>query len=177
MRKPLPNDSEITKTNRAIFENLKEKVGMVPNLYKAMAFSENGLNRYLSFQYEEDVLTGREKAALYLIVSQVNNCIYTLEAYSYIGLLYDFTAEQILEIRAGKASFDKALQPIITLAKEMTELRGNLSEEAVQHYLDAGYSKEHLVDCILAIGEVTIANNMYAAFKYPVDILAPWDNN
>jgi alkylhydroperoxidase family enzyme len=171
MRKSLPEDKEVTIANKAIFKKLSENVGIVPNLYKALAFSRDGLNRYLSFQYGQDVITGRQKAALYLVVSQVNNCIYTLEAYSHIGLLYDFTPEQILEIRAGSASFDSHLQPMISLAKEIAELRGHLGEEIVQRYLDAGYTREHLVDCILAIGEITIANNMYAAFKYPLDIL------
>jgi alkylhydroperoxidase family enzyme len=169
MIKSLPEDKDITVANKAIFKKLEENVGMVPNLYKAMAFSRDALHRYLTFQYGQDVLTGRQKTAVSLVVSQINNCQYTLAAYSKIGLMYDFTAEQILEIRGGQASFDMALQPIITFAKLLTELKGELNDEIAEQYLKAGYSKEHLVDCILTIGEISIANNMYAVFKYPAD--------
>ena len=68
----VPKREEVTEKNQQIFDNLNNALGFVPNLYATMAYSENGLGRYLDFQGAKTSLNNKEKEAINLIVSQIN---------------------------------------------------------------------------------------------------------
>jgi hypothetical protein len=46
----VPTRDEVAPANQEIFDNLQKALGFVPNLYAAIAYSDNGLSRYLAFQ-------------------------------------------------------------------------------------------------------------------------------
>ena len=46
----VPVRGEVSDNNQAIFDNLNKAIGMVPNLYATMAYSETALANYLQFQ-------------------------------------------------------------------------------------------------------------------------------
>jgi len=43
----VPSREEVSELNQGIFDNLKQAVGFVPNLYATMAHSETALGNYL----------------------------------------------------------------------------------------------------------------------------------
>jgi hypothetical protein len=58
----VPQIGEVSENNKAIFEKLKGALGIVPNLYATMAYSDTGLENYLAFQNGKTSLTKKEKA-------------------------------------------------------------------------------------------------------------------
>ncbi|MBL7708762.1 MAG: carboxymuconolactone decarboxylase family protein, partial [Chitinophagaceae bacterium] len=46
----VPTRDEVAPANQTIFDNLNKALGFVPNLYATIAYSENGLGRYLAYQ-------------------------------------------------------------------------------------------------------------------------------
>ena len=72
----VPSRNEVAPANQAIFDNLNKALGFVPNLYATIAYSDNGLSRYLAYQNAKTTLSNKEKEAVNLIVSQVNGCVY-----------------------------------------------------------------------------------------------------
>ncbi|MGK0429999.1 MAG: AhpD family alkylhydroperoxidase, partial [Psychroserpens sp.] len=115
-----------------------------------------------------------EKEVVNLAVSQVNNCIYCLSAHTAIGKMNGFNDAQILELRAGKASFDNKLDALAQLAKNITENRGNTDEDVLANYFEAGYTEGNLIDTISLVGDKTISNYVHNTTKVPVDFpLAP----
>lgn len=110
---------------------------MVPNLYATMAYSENALGNYVTFQGGKTSLRGKEKEAVNLIVSQVNGCIYCLSAHTALGKMHGLTDEQIIEIRKGSASFDTKLDALVKLAKNITESRGKADSILVDNFFAA----------------------------------------
>ena len=104
----------------------------------------------------------------------MNNCIYCLSAHTAIGKINGFNDAQILELRAGKASFDNKLDALAQLAKNITENRGNTDEDVLANYFKAGYTEGNLIDTISLVGDKTISNYVYSTTKVPVDFpLAP----
>ena len=79
---------------------------MVPNLYATLAHSETALGTYLALQNAKSSINGKAREVINLVVSQVNGCEYCLAAHTVIGGMVGFSAEQIIEIRGGRASFD-----------------------------------------------------------------------
>lgn len=170
----VPTREEVSENNQAIFDNLKKALGFVPNLYATYANSDTALENYLNFANAKTSLSAKEKEVVNLAVSQVNNCIYCLSAHTAIGKMNGFNDEQILELRAGKASFDSKLDALAQLAKNITENRGRTDEKVLENYFAAGYTKANLIDTISLVGDKTISNYIHSTTQVPVDFpLAP----
>jgi len=168
-----PRREEVSAANQAIFDSLQKAIGFVPNLYASIAWSGNGLARYLAYQNAKTSLSNKEKEAVNLVVSQENGCAYCQSAHTVIGKMNGFTDEQLLEIRKGKAT-DARLNALVALAKNITKTRGNALPALVDDFFAQGYTKEHLVDLILQVSDKTAMNYLHNLTKLPIDFpLAP----
>ena len=165
----VPTRSEVSTTNQQIFDNLEKALGFVPNLYATYAHSDNALKNYLDFSNAKTSLKAKEREVVNLAVSEVNECQYCLAAHTAIAGMNGFTKEQILELRAGKASFDAKLDALARLAQNITENRGATSPEVLDAFFAAGWTKENLVDTIALVGDKTISNYLHRTTLVPVD--------
>ncbi len=169
----VPAKEEVSATNQEIFESLNKALGFVPNLYATIAYSDNGLKRYLDFQNAKTSLSNKEKEAVNLIVSQVNGCVYCQSAHTVLGEMNGFNKKQLLDIRKGKSENAK-LNALVKLTKDLTKNRGNASSDNVEDFFAHGYTKENLVDLILQISDKTAMNYLHNLTKVPVDFpIAP----
>lgn len=169
----VPTRGEVAPANQAIFDNLQKALGFVPNLYATIAYSKNGLEKYLAYQNAKTSLSNKEKEAVNLIVSQVNGCEYCLSAHTVIGKMNGFTDELVLDIRKGKTS-DAKLNALVQLAADITKNRGNASELTVDNFFAQGYTNENLVDVILQVSDKTAMNYLHNLTKVTIDFpLAP----
>ncbi|PWH83786.1 alkylhydroperoxidase [Algibacter marinivivus] len=165
----VPTRDEVSENNQAIFDNLNKALGFVPNLYATYANSDTALENYLNFANAKTSLSAKEKEVVNLAVSQVNNCIYCLSAHTAIGKMNGFSEDQILELRAGHASFDSKLDALARLAKNITENRGRTDADVLENFFNAGYSKGNLIDTISLVGDKTISNYIHSTTQVPVD--------
>ena len=165
----VPKREEVTANNQAIFDNLQKAVGFVPNLYATYAYSENALGNYLALQNAKTSLKAKEKEVVNLAVSEENNCVYCLSAHTAIGKLNGFSDDQILELRAGYASFDYKLDALARLARNITENRGTTDEAVLENFFTAGWTKENLVDTIVLVGDKTVSNYLHKTTQVPID--------
>lgn len=169
----VPSRDEVAPANQAIFDNIHKALGFVPNLYATIAYSENGLGRYLAYQNAKTTLSNKEKEAVNLVVSEVNGCAYCKSAHTVIGRMNGFTDEQLLNIRREKADNPK-LNALVKLAAGITRNRGNADAYLVEDFYAQGYTNENLVDLILQISDKTAMNYLHNLTKVPVDFpLAP----
>ncbi len=170
----VPTREQVSAQNGQIFDNLQNGLGFVPNLYATFGLSENGLGAYMALQQSQtkSVFKAKEREAVNLVVSQVNECIYCLAAHTALGKMNGFTDEQILQLRAGYADFDPKLDALVKLAKAITETRGHASGETVDNFLSAGYKANDVVDLILLVGDKIISNYLHALTQIPVDFPA-----
>ncbi|WP_428740462.1 carboxymuconolactone decarboxylase family protein [Tenacibaculum sp.] len=164
----VPTKNEVSSVNQEIFDNLDKALGFVPNLYATIAYSDNGLKRYLDYQNAKTSLSNKEKEAVNLVVSQVNGCIYCQSAHLVLGKMNGFNEQQLLNIRNGKSDNLK-LNSLVKLAADITNNKGNTSDENVKDFFAQGYTKENLVDLILQISDKTAMNYLHNLTKIPVD--------
>ncbi len=169
----VPAREEVAPANQAIFDTLHKALGFVPNLYATFAYSANGLGKYLAYQNAKTSLNNKEKEAVNLIVSQVNNCVYCQSAHTVIGKMNGFSDEQLLDIRKGKAT-DVKLNALVQLAESITKNRGNADTFLLDNFFAQGYTNENLVDLVLQVSDKTAMNYLHNLTKVPVDFpLAP----
>lgn len=168
----VPTAASVTPANQAIFEQLEKGLGMVPNLYATLAWSDHALGNYLTLQNGKTSLNARERETINLVVSQVNECVYCLAAHTVLGGMAGFTPEQIVEIRKGGASFAPKLDALARLVKSAAERRGHAAPELVDAFFAAGYTEANLVDAVVVIGDKIITNYLHALTRVPVDFPA-----
>ncbi|MCI4646848.1 carboxymuconolactone decarboxylase family protein [Phaeodactylibacter sp.] len=165
----VPQRSEVSTQNQAIFDQLEKQVGFVPNLYATMAHSDTALGNYLQLQSGKTSLSNKEKEVVNLAVSQVNGCRYCQSAHTAIGKMNGFTDAQILKLRSGTASFDAKLDALARFAKATAETQGRPDEAVVSQFLAAGYTKGSLVDVLLLIADKIFANYLHNVTQIPID--------
>ena len=165
----VPTREEVSENNQVIFDQLQKGLGFVPNLFATYAYSNTALENYLNFSNAKTSLKAKEKEVVNLAVSQVNECIYCLSAHTAIAKMNGFTDAQILELRAGEASFDEKLNALAKLARNITENRGRTTQEVIENFFEQGYTKANLVDVISLVGDKTISNYLHNTTQVPVD--------
>jgi len=165
----VPKREEVSNQNQAIFDNLKNALGFVPNLFATYAHSENALANYLQLSNAKTSLNAKQKEVVNLAVSEVNQCVYCLSAHTAIGKMNGFTEDQIFELRTGKASFDTKLDALARLARNITENRGATNQDVLNNFFAAGWTKENLIDTIVLVGDKTISNYLHKTTEVPVD--------
>ncbi|MEO7309402.1 MAG: carboxymuconolactone decarboxylase family protein [Chitinophagaceae bacterium] len=164
----VPTREEVAPANQEIFDKLTKALGFVPNLYATIAYSDNGLSRFMAFQGAKTSLSNKEKEAVNLIVSQVNGCVYCQSAHLVLGKMNGFSDEQLLEIRKGRSNEAK-LNALVQLAADITKSRGRANGETVDAFFAQGYTNEHLVDLILQVSDKTAMNYLHNLTQIPVD--------
>lgn len=165
----MPNEQNVSEKNKRIFEELKGQFGKVPNIFVAFASSENGLETYFNYLTQKNSLTYLEREVVNLIVSQVNECQYCLSFHSAIAGRLGLSNEQILDIRANDIRFDRRLKAIAALAHNIALTKGKIVGDILLDFYEAGYDQGHLVDVVLAVGNITTLNLLYAITNVPID--------
>lgn len=169
---PVLTRDDVSDANKGLFDALKGQLGMVPNLYAALAHSETALGTYLALQSAKSSMNAKSREVVNLVVSQVNDCDYCLAAHTVIGKMNGFSDAQILEIRGGSASWDSKLDALARLTTSIAANRGHADAALVDAFLAAGWTRENLVDVIVTIGDKTVTNYLHAVTKVPVDFPA-----
>ncbi|WP_298357485.1 hypothetical protein [Runella sp.] len=58
----VPTKDQVSENHQAIFDNLQKALGFVPNLYATIAYSNNGLSKFLAYQNAKTSLNNRLNA-------------------------------------------------------------------------------------------------------------------
>jgi len=167
--KPLKIE-EANTNSQEIFNNIKSKIGMLPNLYATMGVSDKLLGGFLAFSdtIKSGEFTAKEYEAIALATSQANGCAYCLSAHTAIGKMNGFTEDETLELRNNSIE-DYKLNALVTLTSELVTKDGHASETSIQDFLDAGYSKTAFAELIGAVALTTITNYIFHNGGFEID--------
>ncbi len=165
----VPTREDVSENNQAIFDNLKQNLGFVPNLYAYYAKNDTALNDYLALQNRKSTLKAKEREVINLVTSQINGCRYCQSAHTVLGKMNGFTDQQIIELRKGSASFDSKLNALVKFTASVVENRGKVSEKVKQDFFDAGYTEANLIDVVMVVGDKIISNYIHNLTNFDID--------
>lgn len=151
----------------------QKAMGMVPNMYAAMANLPALLETY-NFAYgkfrSEGGFTPVEQEVVLLAISRVNECHYCVAAHSFVADAMSKVPTEVTDaIRADQPIADAKLEALRRFAATMTESRGNPSPADAEAFLAAGYSETHILGIILALSAKIISNYSNHIFHTEVD--------
>jgi AhpD family alkylhydroperoxidase len=153
-----------------LYQAVKQKLGLIPNMVKAMGHSETALRSYLDLS--ASVSTGklrpsiREKIAL--LVAEQNECDYCVRAHTAIGGLMKIPANELSAARRGESEDNKE-QALLQLTGAILEGRGAVSEAAYATAQTAGVTTEEATELVAHIA-LNIFTNYFNRFaQTPID--------
>lgn len=157
---PIDPDNATGKSKELV-DQVKEKLGTVPNILATMANSPAALGGYLSFSaalqngnYDDGL---REKIALK--VSQKNNCSYCLAAHTTIGTMAGLDGETIKNARKGTGA-DAKENAILHFASRIVETKGFVSDEDSEAARKAGLNDADLAEIVANVA-LTLYTNYF----------------
>src|SRR5262249_13131493 len=125
------------------------KLGMVPNMMRALGSSPAALEAYLqlSGSLGKGLLSAKEREQISLAVSQANECDYCLAAHSTIGRMVGLTADQIRDSRLGVA-VDSKTDALLKFSRKVVESRGHVDDKDVEELRELGFSEGEVVEAV-----------------------------
>ncbi len=170
--KPQPRN-QVSSANQEIYDNLESNVGFVPNIYANYANSDVTLGAILSLSnaLKKGGFSAAEIEAISLAVSSENECEYCIAAHTAVGQKSGLSEDQTVAIRQGEIN-DSKLKAITSLAREITKSHGRPTNESIEWFFSAGYTKSHLVELIALVGLNTANNYLNIIAQTPVDFPA-----
>jgi uncharacterized peroxidase-related enzyme len=156
---PLIATAEAPARSREVLEETQAKLGMVPNLYRALAASPAALQGYvqLAATLGAGVLSAKTRESLAVAIAEANRCEYCLSAHTAIGRMVGLKDEAILQARDGKAE-DPKLQAILHLARQMVRGRGTPPSGEFEAARAAGVTDAEFAEVAAHIGMHTFSN-------------------
>ncbi len=160
------------EASRAGMDKAARKFGRLPNLIAVMAESPAALDGYLALHeiFGRTSFTPAEQQVLLLSVSTVSGCAYCVAAHTMGGGKMAGLSDPVLDaIRDGKPIPDVRLAALSGFASAMVEKRGWVSNAQIAAFLNAGFTKAHVFEVVLAVSLKTLSNYIDHIADTPLD--------
>lgn len=138
-----------TGNAKELLDAVKGKLGLVPNMTRAMANAPAVLNGYLQLSgaLGQGTLPAKTREQIALAVAQANGCDYCLAAHTAIGKMTGLTADQIRDSRHGTA-VDPKDDAIVRFARKLVDTQGRVSDGDLRAVRNAGYTDGAIAEIV-----------------------------
>jgi uncharacterized peroxidase-related enzyme len=141
--------SEANEQIAPLYEAVQKKLGLLPNMVKALGNSAAALQAYLGISgaLGEGRLSAKTREKIALFVAEQNGCHYCLSAHTAIGGLLKIPASEIESARRGEAD-DVTEQAILELTRQILATCGAVTDEAYEAARSAGVTAEEVAEIV-----------------------------
>ena len=157
---PIHTIDSAPENSKSGFEQLQQAFGVIPNIAAAIADSPKLINSLVCVfqQVHSSSLTEQEIQIVLLTDAVANSCTYAVAFHTVLALQAGVSSEHTGAIRGQRVPADKRLAALSTLAKTLIEKRGHLSEQELDSFIAAGFTKEQVLEVIAIVAASTITN-------------------
>jgi AhpD family alkylhydroperoxidase len=164
------NPADLNDEAEILLNAVCERLGRIPNLINTMAISTAVLSGYWSFQ---NALTGAKldekfREQIGLAVAQANNSEYCLSRHVSLAERIGLSASEIAASRRA-SSEDPKRDVGLKFVREITVLRGQVSDEIMQEVWAAGYSDAEIVEIVATVAFEIFTNYLDHVARTDVD--------
>ena len=153
---------------------VKKQLGSVPNLFRVVSNSPEGLEGYLGLNgaLAKGRLEPKTRERIALAIAEVNGCDYCLAAHSYLARnLVKLDDAEIANNRSGGSSEPKA-DAAVRFAVKVARLRGHVADADVAAVRDAGHDDAQILEIVLHVVLNTLTNYVNSVAGTAIDFPA-----
>lgn len=143
-----------------ILNQIQKSYGFIPNLFAYMAEAPTTLEAYLTLNklVEKTSLTGSQQQVALLSASIQNNCSFCIVAHRAMGKKSGANQQTLGALDAGEKIENAEDAVLSAFTRTVVENRGQPSDEAIEKFLDAGFTKQQIFEVILIVTIKTLSN-------------------
>lgn len=156
---------------KALLEKAQAGYGMIPNMIAGLSESPEAAEAYmaLSKYFVKGSLSKEQQHVVWFTANAEHGCEYCMTGHTGIAMMDKIDQNVIDSARNVEAYQDPKLEALRQFTLTMIRQRGWASDEEVQTFLDAGYTKQNIMDVIIGIAHKTISNYANHLMQTPLD--------
>ena len=157
--------------SKPILNAVKGRLGFVPNLMATMAESPVLVESYMTMMgiFEKTDLTPTEREVILMTNNRLNGCTYCMAAHTTVAKMAGVDADVIEALRAGTPIADPKLEALRTFSIAVNEARGWVTEEQVASLIEAGYTKQTVLEVVAGTALKVLSNYTTHIANPPLD--------
>jgi AhpD family alkylhydroperoxidase len=157
---PIHTMDTAPEESRETLREVKETLGMIPNLAAGMAESPALVRAFFAVRkaFSHGTLSPIEIQVLSLTNAFENGCEWCMAFHSGVALKEGLSKEALDALRAGRRPEDSRLGALSDLSRAMVRNRGKVSEAELEAFCAAGFSKAQALEVVLGAGFSVMAN-------------------
>ncbi len=157
--------------SKAALADATKQFGFLPNLMGELAAAPAALKAYLMLGdlLSQTSLSPAEQQIVLVSASMSNDCHYCVAAHSAGLTMAGMAAHHIEALRAGRPLDDPRLDAIRVFTATVVEQRGDIDEEDVRRFIDAGYTQAQVLEVLVGVAMKTLSNYTNHIAATPLD--------
>ncbi len=146
--------------SRELLAGIEKGFGFVPDLFNYMAEAPVSIKAYMALDQllGESSLSDRQVQLALLTASSTNNCDFCKVAHHAMAKKAGVDNDTITAVKNGEDVNDAADQALIALVRSMVQDRGWVPEDVQNRFLDAGHSRQQILELVVAVALKTLSN-------------------
>ncbi len=157
--------------SRVRLKQIEKSFGFIPNLAGVFAEAPAALEAYFTLAdiFEKTTLTPAQRQVVLLAVSRENRCHYCMAVHTTVARMQNLPEPVIQALRGGQRLGDPKLEALRAFAADLVGKRGLLDAAELQAFLDAGYTRQTVLEVIVGLAMKTISNYTNHIAATPLD--------
>lgn len=156
----LTDPTDANATQQQIFDRATKQFGFVPNIVNAFSHSPVLANAMLDL-YGRMGETSFDPVESHIVLQTINvhnRCTYCVPAHSTVARSQGVSADIDDSLRQNQQLDDPKHEALRIFAAQMVIERGHVSEDQVSAFLDAGYTRKHILEIVYLNTVKTLTN-------------------
>ncbi|WP_114325918.1 carboxymuconolactone decarboxylase family protein [Candidatus Colwellia aromaticivorans] len=162
-----------TSANEAakVLSDIKEGIGFVPNIFAIIAESTPALRGLVTLndEYSHSSFSAEEQQIILITTSTVNECIYCVAGHTAFAEKIKMPSEIITSMRNQESTANHNYNVLATTVRQLIEHKGRVSQEIINNFINAGFSKAQFLELVMGICVKTFTNYVSNALNVELD--------
>lgn len=165
------NSDSAPAESKQQLEGARKLRGRIPNLYGVLAEAPIAVAAYLTLAdlLMRSSFTPTERHVVWFTINVYHDCHYCMAAHTLLAKGEKVPEEVIETARAVRPYEDLKLEALRAFTLNLVENRGWTSPEDLEAFLAAGFTKQNVLEIIVAISHKVLSNYTNHIVDTPVD--------
>ncbi|MGR3321715.1 MAG: carboxymuconolactone decarboxylase family protein [Pseudooceanicola sp.] len=157
--------------SRGLIEQARAGYGALPNLHAVMAEAPGLLEGYMTLHrlFTETSFDADEQTVVWQSINVEHDCHYCVPAHTAIAKRTGVSDEISNALRDERPLPTPRLEALRDFTLEMVRRRGDVRGRALSDFLDAGFTRRHVLEVVLAVSQKVMSNYTNAFVQTPVE--------
>jgi uncharacterized peroxidase-related enzyme len=156
------SDQDAAEKIKPVFEGMEKKIGVVPNVFRAMAHNPEMLEAFLALNatLPKTQLDGKLRELAYIKTSELNGCDYCLHHHRALGKKAGLTDRQIADTAIFESidAYDELQRDVMRFAEQVT--RHINVDDALFARLKQALDDRQIVELAMTVGIANFTNRV-----------------